>query len=267
MARSFGKVFTTIWRDDDFRALNATAQRLYLSFISSPDLSHAGVLPLRVSKWAKAAVDLTEADIESDLFTLTAHGFVLTDDDTEEVMVRSFIKNDEGWKNDNMRKAVIAAIEEIESRDLREHAEASLSEMVSEAPPKGVGSPFEGTTQGDPNNYSSSSSLQLATTPAAAAATAGVASVSLTPSLASAAIELLVQHRLNNPDRPIRSRSKYADAIRNDTMRDSGAALNAAEVPEDQDAPRWLAVHVLGLSKSDAAAAASSLRRNRGRAA
>lgn len=266
MARAYGKVLVTIWRDEEFRALPATAQRLYLYFISSPDLSSAGVLPMRVSKWAKAATDLISPAVRDDLDCLREVGFVLVDDETEEVMVRSFIKNDEGYRTPNMRKAIHAAIDSIESRDLREHADAALAALhAGTHTPTHSGTHTPTHSDGIPNN--SSQQPSPTTTPAAAAA-ASKASVNGSP--AASAVELVVMHRLTNPDpnNPIRSAAKYAERIRNDTMRELGDALNAAEWPDDEDAPRWLAVNVLGLTRDEAARAAGALLRKRnGRAA
>ena len=139
MARAYGKVLVTIWRDEEFRALSATAQRLYLYFISSPDLSLAGVLPMRVSKWAKAADDLISPAVRDDLDSLREAGFVLVDDETEEVMVRSFIKNDEGYRTPNMRKAIGQAIAAIESEALSRAAEEQLARVTGTHRPTHTG--------------------------------------------------------------------------------------------------------------------------------
>lgn len=175
MARSYAKVLLTIWRDDEFRSLTGDEQRLYLFLISHPDLSTAGTIPLRPSKWAKAAADLTTDGINAAVTTLEQRGYVLVDRDVEELLVRSFIRIDEGYRSPNMLKALRNAIALIESNALRARAEWELGRALGQCdapapepptePAKGpspiphddseqpIGEPFrEPFNEGIPNN-------------------------------------------------------------------------------------------------------------------
>ena len=70
MPRTEARIFTSIWRDEDFVALPRSAQGLYMFLLSQDDLAYCGVLPLRERRWAAKAAGMTIADVERDLKTL-----------------------------------------------------------------------------------------------------------------------------------------------------------------------------------------------------
>lgn len=133
MPRTYAKLYVEVWAaDSDFRELSATAQRLYWLLCSQDELTSAGVLPIRARRWSHFAADTTEADVRSDLAELNAARKVLIDDDTEELLVRSFIRRDEGWRTPNIRKSIERAIANIESETLRDLAEYELRRAIAE---------------------------------------------------------------------------------------------------------------------------------------
>lgn len=114
MARSYGRVFATIWADDDFRAIPVNARLMYVFLLSQPDLDHAGVIPLRIRRWSRAlAVDV--AEVEKMLSNLDAARFVVIDSDSEELLVRSLIRRDETYKQPNVFKSAASAAAGCES--------------------------------------------------------------------------------------------------------------------------------------------------------
>lgn len=134
MARTEARIFTSIWKDEDFIALPASAQWLYVFLLSQPELTYCGVMPLRVRRWVPKAAGLTLADLERDLKELegsayplanpaeTGPGtgplrspFVITDADTGEIFIRSLLRRDNAWKQPNLLKQAMDAGEEIES--------------------------------------------------------------------------------------------------------------------------------------------------------
>lgn len=123
MARSFGKLLCEVWDDPrhaDFLALSSDAKVLYWAFCSQRDITAAGIVPLTPRRWRRWFPGGQQA-AESALDELVAGGFVMIDDDTAEVWVRSFIAHDgrlEG--NSNMVKSVHAAVPRIVSEVLRE---------------------------------------------------------------------------------------------------------------------------------------------------
>ncbi|RJO74147.1 hypothetical protein D5S18_18515 [Nocardia panacis] len=115
-----------IWQDKDFRALPRTAQALYVQLVSQPNINNAGVVPLMLSKWAKGCDELTSDRIIADLAALIDGRFVVVDSDTEEVLVRSFIRNDGVLKQPNVLKNALRCAEAVESHAIREALAAEL---------------------------------------------------------------------------------------------------------------------------------------------
>lgn len=120
MAREHARILTRIWNDADFCALPVADQRLYFQLLSQKNLSQAGVLPLQVRKLAKGSAETTEDDVMATLKRLEAARFVFVDVDTEEVLIRSFIRNDGVMKIPNVFKAALRAAVTVESPLLRE---------------------------------------------------------------------------------------------------------------------------------------------------
>ncbi|MFG3051815.1 hypothetical protein ACGFZP_12820 [Kitasatospora sp. NPDC048239] len=126
MARGHGRVLSSIWEDADFLSLDREQQGTYAFLISQPNLNHAGLLPLTLKRWARKARGLTPAGLEKTLAELDAARFVVVDDDTEELLIRSFIRNDGVWKQPKVMGAAVSGALEISSRRLRR---ALLEEM------------------------------------------------------------------------------------------------------------------------------------------
>ena len=98
MARTRANVLCDIWDDEDFIALPVDAQRLYLFLLSQRDLNHAGLVPLRLRRWAKKVPNGTVGALSKALATLAKAEFILFDRDTEEVLIRTFVRNDGVYK-------------------------------------------------------------------------------------------------------------------------------------------------------------------------
>ncbi len=112
MARSEARIFTSIWDDDAFVALSPGDQRMYLYLVSQRDLSYCGVLSLREKRWARDARGLTIDQVSAALARLAeplpqgfGQPFLVIDEDTEEVFVRSLIRHDGIWKIPNLLKS------------------------------------------------------------------------------------------------------------------------------------------------------------------
>lgn len=132
MARSEARIFTTIWQDMQFLALSEAAQRLYLFLLSQPDLSHCGLIALRERRWARSAAGLTADRVTAALKELDAARFIVIDEDTEEVLIRSLIRRDEIWRQPNVMKSAREAAKLIESPHLRFSLLEELRRIPSE---------------------------------------------------------------------------------------------------------------------------------------
>jgi hypothetical protein len=119
MPRDHGRVLCRIWQDPVFRARTPEAQRLYVVILTQQNVNNAGVVPLMMSKWAKASEHTTINDVATALSELVDHRFVLVDGDTEEAFIRSFMRNDGVVKQPNVLKNALRMAKTVESPTLR----------------------------------------------------------------------------------------------------------------------------------------------------
>jgi hypothetical protein len=119
MAREHARVKLSIWDDDDFRALSPAAQHLYFVLMTHPKLDYAGVTDWRPSRisgfadaWTTAAVELAAQELSEALY-------IVIDLETEELLIRSFIRSDEFMDQPNMAVAMKKAHRSISSGALR----------------------------------------------------------------------------------------------------------------------------------------------------
>lgn len=115
----YGKIYKRIWGDPDFKKLTGPQQLQYLKLLSQTDISLAGVLTLATTRWAMQTDDLTVHDVETAIEDLEATQFVVCDRETQEVLVRSYIRNDLGWRSPKTLKAISAAIGRVLSPALK----------------------------------------------------------------------------------------------------------------------------------------------------
>lgn len=125
MARHFGKMLCTLWDDPDFLTLSSDAKVLFSAFFSQPDISPAGILPWTERRWRRWLNGDAEK-VEAAFDELVAGRYVVADEDTSEVLVRSFIKTDARLANAKLAASVRLAVEQIRSANLfacvqREH--------------------------------------------------------------------------------------------------------------------------------------------------
>lgn len=133
MARTAAYFKTSIW-SDEFRALPSAAQHLYISIWTSAGLSYAGVADWRPSRLAKVSADLTaEKVIEAGL--ILHHGlYIVVDEETEEVLIRSFIRNDGLMDQPNVAAAMVRDYAKIASPAIRGVIVYELQRLFVEAP-------------------------------------------------------------------------------------------------------------------------------------
>lgn len=119
MAQDFTPLFRSIWSDKDFRALTVGGQHAYLMLLSHPDRNSAGVLSLTRQKWTRLAADLSPDRLDAALVELDDTGFIVVDESTEEVLVRSFIRRATVYKHIRMFAKALREVSEVESERLR----------------------------------------------------------------------------------------------------------------------------------------------------
>lgn len=134
MARSHAKLLAAIWQDPEWRALRAEAQWLYTALLSQPRLTLVGALDLKPRQWAKLASDMTEERVTDLLAELEAARFVLVDEDTEELIIRTFVRHDvtQARLNVNTLKGLWRAFDAVASDHLRRQLVENLPGWVWE---------------------------------------------------------------------------------------------------------------------------------------
>lgn len=94
MAREYAQINVSIWQDEDFRALPALAKQLYLDMWLHPGLSYCGVVDWRPGRFAGLHPDLSTDDIQALADCLEARLFIVVDKETEEALIRSWVRFD-----------------------------------------------------------------------------------------------------------------------------------------------------------------------------
>ena len=104
-ARRFGKTPMTRWAEKPWTDLTADAQWLFMYLVSQPTTDTAGVFQIRVTKWAKAAADMTIQRAQAAGRLLCEREWIAVDHDTEEGLIRNFIQTD--WAGDDIFKGAL----------------------------------------------------------------------------------------------------------------------------------------------------------------
>jgi len=150
MARSHGRIKVEIWGDGDFRALSRHAQRAYFMLLSQPQINNCGVLPYVPKKWAKLAANETLAELTRSLAELHGSWFIVIDEDTDELLMRTFIHHDKIVEQPNLEKAAKREYLTIESERIRRVLADHYPHLFTEGVPEGVPEPlsYEGVPEG-----------------------------------------------------------------------------------------------------------------------
>ncbi|TDH57533.1 hypothetical protein E2F47_01825 [Mycobacterium eburneum] len=135
MAREHARIWLDINSDEDFEALTFDAQAVYCRLML-PDatLNYCGVADWRPKRLIPKAADLTMDRLLAAVRELERKRYLLFDVETEEVLVRSFIRRDELLRNPKMAAAVIKAYSAIASKVLRAAVVSEIRRANTEHP-------------------------------------------------------------------------------------------------------------------------------------
>lgn len=136
MSREQANVRVTIWAEE-FRLLSRDAQHLYFVLLTSPQLSYCGVTDWRPARIAKLAADLTVTEVRVAARELAGQLYIVIDEDSEEVLLRSFIRNDGLLRNPKMGPAVARAWTATASAVLRGVVAYEATRLRKERPDLG----------------------------------------------------------------------------------------------------------------------------------
>jgi len=117
MAREFGKIWFSLFQDDHFCAQPRLDKLVYVALVAQPAVNYAGILPMQLRKLRKACGG-TEEEIKAALIRLERNRYAFTDSDTEEILIRTFIRNDEVYKQPNLLLNALRSAAQVESPKL-----------------------------------------------------------------------------------------------------------------------------------------------------
>lgn len=119
MPRDHARMRLDMWSDEDYTNLTSSEQWLYERLLMHAGLSYCGVTEWRPGRLAASAIELTAADVEMFAVGLELKTFLVVDRDTEEVLIRSFVKHDKLMDKWNMAAAVANSFHRVASKPLR----------------------------------------------------------------------------------------------------------------------------------------------------
>jgi hypothetical protein len=154
--RAEARLQVSIWSDADWLALSVDAQRAYLLVLSQPGLSLCGVIAYTPRRWATYAAGDTTERLEAAIDELEERRFVVVDRDTEELLIRSFMRRDRVHpKNDKCWRPAMAQREAIVSVLIRGAVEEEVARILAEHNK----SQADGSSQGAPDDPSESEAM------------------------------------------------------------------------------------------------------------
>lgn len=146
----FGQLLCRIWDDEDWKGLSPRGQWFYALLVSQANLNRAGVIALTTRRWAKFAQGPNVAEqIASAMTELVNAEFIVVDHDTEELLVRSLMRNGGLIKYPNVLKRALREATEVLSPRLRAVLVVELrrlkhpdADLAADAIEKGEANPF-----------------------------------------------------------------------------------------------------------------------------
>jgi hypothetical protein len=119
MAQDFTPWYRSIWSDEDWRELTSDAQWAYQMLASHPDRNEAGLLSVTKRKWVRLARGMTSDRLDAALVELDDAGFIVVDEDTEELLVRSYVRSTKVYLHIRMMSNALRRMTEVESDRIR----------------------------------------------------------------------------------------------------------------------------------------------------
>lgn len=134
MARDRASLRIDLWADEDWRKLSMGAQHLYTLILSHATLNYAGVADWRPGRLAALTSGRTPDDIRRDAQELSDAAFIYTDEMTEEVLVRSFLRHDGVIKHPRLHVSMAKDYAGISSDAIRAFVAFELQKLNTENP-------------------------------------------------------------------------------------------------------------------------------------
>jgi hypothetical protein len=131
MPRRAALIRTRIWKDLDWRALAPFDKLVWFTVTCQEDVNHAGVIALRPRKWANA-LGVTEAQILPSLANLHTARFFVIDEEEQELLIRTHIRNDDVYKQSQLLKSAMRDLPGIASPVILEEIGTEVKRLLGE---------------------------------------------------------------------------------------------------------------------------------------
>ena len=134
MARERANINTAIWGDRDWRKLTSSAKCLYMLLLTHPTISYAGVVDWRPKKLAPLSPDTTPESLEQIASELQEARFIFVDHESEEVLIRSYLRHDGILKQPKLSVSMANAYSAISSMKVQDIVAFELQRLLVEYP-------------------------------------------------------------------------------------------------------------------------------------
>lgn len=135
MAREYARIRVSIADDEDLEDLSPAAQWLYFRvFLPDPTLSSCGVGDWRPKRLLTKARDIDLDYVLGAAAELEERRYALFDTDTDEYLVRTYIRNDELLRNPKMSANVVKSYRAISSKPLRAGVVSEIKRAKADHP-------------------------------------------------------------------------------------------------------------------------------------
>lgn len=97
--------------------------------VTQAEITSAGTIAVTLRRWSQYASDSTSDSLSDGLSALSASRFIVIDEDTEELLVRSFVKWDGGYTNSKRQPSILAAAGAVVSPKIRAALASELTKL------------------------------------------------------------------------------------------------------------------------------------------
>lgn len=132
MPKEYGQLRHDIWSDDDWLNLTVPAQHLYMTLLGHPTLNYCGVADWRPGKLAQGAAENPVAATIVAAQELSYAFFIVVDEESEEVLVRSYLRHDPILKNPRLAVTMAKEYGTVGSRKIRAALVHELNRLKKE---------------------------------------------------------------------------------------------------------------------------------------
>lgn len=132
MARKYAQIQVSIWSDEDFKALDPLYQHMYFVLLSQPRMNLCGVIDFIPTRIARVSDSLKPDEVEQRVKWLDSKRYIVVDDETSELLIRSFVRNDGMLRNPKVSIGMATDFAEVMSQKLRDAIVTELRRCYQE---------------------------------------------------------------------------------------------------------------------------------------